>query len=367
LVKKSTHAAAVAALCLALAACSGGTSNSRIDYKEAESLSELDVPPDLITPANTGVDEIPQVGAGEAGSSTAGAGGIQVLPRSKGIEIKHDGTKRWLLIDQNANRLWPRLRAFWPTIGLELTVDEPKLGIMETAWAENRVDAPGGAFSGVFKMFKNAYSADTRDKYRLRLEPREDGKAELFLTHYGIKEVIASRSDEIIETAWVVRPSDPELANEVMNRLVLFLGGDKAVAKAVVAKSPAASTVAPVAAPRARLEGDMLVLDEGFSRSWRLTGIALDRLGLVVEDRNRSAGVYYVDKVDLLEDAGVKSQGVFGGLFSSEEAASKQVRRQILLRGDEQQTRISVLDSEGNPDHSDTARNILKRLQEALK
>ena len=362
MVKKTTHLAVLAALCMSLAACSGGAGNSRLDYKEAKSLPGLEVPPDLTAPTNTGIEEIPQGGAGDGSeAAAAGRGGPQVLPLAKGIEIKRDGAERWLLIDTDAERLWPRLRDFWPTLGLELALDQPRAGLMETAWAENRADAPGGYIASmVKKVFKNAYSADTRDKYRLRLEPREEGKVELFLTHYGIKEVIASESADIVQTAWEVRPSDPELANEVLNRLVLFLGGGETAAREVLTK-------APMPVPRARLEGDMLIVTEGFSRSWRLTGIALDRLGLVVDDRNRSEGLYYISKVDLLEDATVESKSWFGGMFSSGEKDKATLQRQILLRGDEQATRISVRDLEGNPDHSATAVKILQRLQEALK
>ena len=356
MLNKSTRAALLAALCLALAACSGGAGNSRLDYKEAKTLPGLEVPPDLTAPTNTGLENIPEVGVG-AGSPLSDA--TQTLTGT--IEVKRDGKDRWLVIGADAKQLWPRLREFWPTLGLELAVDDPRLGIMETAWAENRADAPGGFIASmVKKVFKNAYSADTRDKYRLRLEPREDGRVELFVTHYGLKEVVAGQVGEVVETAWEVRPSDQELANEVMNRLVLYLGGSKSAARAVLAKTEEQ-------APRARLDGDMLVVSEGFSRSWRLTGIALDRLGLVVEDRNRSEGIYYIGKIDLLKEADTESKGWFSGLFSSDDSGKDQLQRQILLRGDEETTRITVRDAAGNPDHSAIAKRILQRLQEALK
>ena len=359
MLKKTTHAAALAALCLTLTACSGGASNSRLDYDEAKTLPGLEVPPDLTAPANIGVEEIPEGGAGS--EIPAGGLGPQVLPSAKGIEVKRDGTERWLLIDADAGQLWPRLRDFWPTVGLEVALDDPKAGIMETTWAENRADTPGGFIASmVKKVFKNAYSAGTRDKYRVRLEPREDGQVELFMTHYGLKEVAVEQIGEVVETAWEVRPSDPELANEMMNRLVLFLGGSESTAKEVVAK-------AEPPAPRARLDGDSVIVNEGFSRSWRLTGIVLDRLGLVVDDRNRSEGIYYISKIDLLEGVGVKGKGWFDDMFAAEEKDKQQLQRQILLRGDEQTTRITVRDAAGNPDHSATARMILQRLQEALK
>jgi outer membrane protein assembly factor BamC len=40
------------------------------------------------------------------------------------------------------------------------------------------------------------------------------------------------------------------------------------------------------------------VTDE-FDRAWRRVGLALDRVGFVVEDKNRSQGLYYVRYTDL--------------------------------------------------------------------
>jgi len=355
------QAAFVAAFCLTLAACSGGSSNSRLDYTESKPLPALEVPPDLTAPANTGVDDIPQVDS-EDGFVTD-ASGQRVLSRANGIHIEHEGNERWLRIDATASALWPKLREFWQSIGLALIADQPDIGIMETDWAENHADAPKGYLASlVQKVFKNAYEAGTRDKYRLRAEPREDGSTDLFITHYGLKQVVAGEDETGVQTTWEVRPSDPELANEVMNRLVLFLGGDKATAKAAVAKQE------EQAPPRATLQGDSVVVSEGFSRTWRRTGIALDKLGLVVDDRNRSQGLYFISKIDLLK--GVEGEGGnwLSNLFSSDEEKRKDsLKRQIQVQGDEQQTRVTVLDNDGNPDHSKVAQKILQRLQEELK
>lgn len=356
--KLSIRPALLVACCLSLVACSGGGSNSRIDYKEAKTLPPLEVPPALGAPIDSGVENIP-----ELGPATAQADGSRILPAADGIRIARDGSTRWLVIDTPAGELWPKLRQFWASLGLEVKRDEPALGIMETQWAENRADAPGGFLTGLIKsVFKNAYSADTRDKYRIRLEPGEEGQTELFLTHYGLKEVVAAQTDEIVETAWHVRPSDPELANEVLNRLILYLGGSEQTAKAVLADAPETAT------SRVRLEGDSLVLEESFSRAWRLTGLALDRIGLVVQDRNRSAGIYYVSRIDLLADAGVKEESWFGSLFDDE--ADKQAadtQWQVQLDGGETRSRIRLRNEQGGEVPAEVSQRLLQKLQEALQ
>lgn len=337
-----------------LAACSGGASNSRLDYKEAKSLQGLDVPPDLVAPGNTGETELPSLG----GADAPGA----VLPTVERVHIARDGAERWLQIDMPAEVLWPRLRSFWATLGLELHMDKPELGIMETAWAENRADAPGGFLTGLIKsVFKNAYSAGTRDKYRLRLERSADNGTELYLSHYGLKEVVVSKGDEMemAKTGWEVRPSDRELVNEVMNRLVIYLGGSQQAAAQVKAADKAAPE-------RARVEGDMLVISEGFTRSWRRTGIALDSLGVVVEDRNRAEGIYYVGQIEL--QAQQEDKGWLSSLFASkEEKKGDAPQLQIVLHGDETLTRLTILNMDGSPRQDKLAAELLQRLQQELK
>lgn len=340
----------LAVVCFTLIACSGGTSNERIDYEGARTLPPLDVPPDLSTPVDTGAENIPEV------NSVATEQGRKLLS-GKGIRIERDGSTRWLVIDASTAKLWPQLRQFWSTIGLQLAKDEPKLGIIETAWGENRADAPGGFIADmVKKVFKNAYAADTRDKYRMRLEPISRHRTELFITHYGMKNVVVGEMEGFAETAWQPRPSDPELENEVLNRLVLFLGGDKSVANAALSSKPKQDT-------QSAIKGSTLMIQENFSRSWRLVGLALDRIGLVVEDRNRSEGLYYISRVESLQAA--QDKGWLSSLFSGEgDADGKQWRLQI---SGKESTTVRVLDENGKPVDDKLAVPLLQRLQESLR
>lgn len=60
-------------------------------------------------------------------------------------------------------------------------------------------------------------------------------------------------------------------------------------------------------APKATLvkESDISKVEvhEPFDRVWRRVGLALDRVGFTVEDRDRSKGLYYVRYVDQDKDA----------------------------------------------------------------
>lgn len=358
----ATAAIAVTA-CLLLSGCATDA-DRKAEYKRATTLPPLEVPPDLTAPELQGAMDLPQSYSAlvaQGGEAT----GVQVLPQQENVRVLRDGGMYWLQVDSAPEQLWAKLREFWQQQGLEIRVDEPQLGIMETQWAENKADVPGDWIqSMVSRVFKSAYSAPTRDKFRLRVE--RGGAAnttEIFIAHYGVEEVQRGQNVESYDTIWQTRPADPELVTEMLTRLMVHFGTPQARAGTQIA---AVASVAP--APRARLEADTLVVSESFPRAWRRVGIALDRLGLVVEDRDRSAGLYYIRAVDQLEDAGKSKKGVFSGLFSGKDEAATQAapgRIHLLDSGDA--TRITVQDAGGQRDTSAAAVKILQQLETELR
>jgi outer membrane protein assembly factor BamC len=352
LLQKLLIPALVAGFALSLAACSGGSTNSRIDYKKAEVTKPLEVPPDLTLPSGgaNGM-ELPQLAA---------QGAQQVLPLQTNVHVAGSGSHRWLVVDSAPDEVWPKLKAFWPTSGLTVQRDDAALGIMETAWAENRADIQGGFLKNIFgKVLPNLYSASTRDKYRLRLERGENGRSELYVTHFGVEEVVKSVSESFSETKWQTRPSDPELANEIIKRRRVYLGTPEAVASALVVTEQVGPNIQLVDEA-----GPALRLNEGFDRAWRRAGIALDRMGLVVEDRDRSNGLYYVSKVELLEE---ESKGWFASLFSGDEKKKTAPHYRIKVEGQGETSLVTLLEGEGKRLTTDNARALLERMRDQMQ
>jgi outer membrane protein assembly factor BamC len=340
-------------LFLAAAVLAGGCSSDGgprpiADYKRSVSKSSLDVPPDLSVPQSTDLMDIPQAGGHQ---QTA------LLPQSDSVHIGHSGNIRWLVINAPAERVWPQVLGFFRDQGLEVKVEEPQAGIAETAWLENRADIPTGFIQGaISQVLPGAYSAPTRDKFRVRLERgTEPGTTELYLTHYGIEQV--SRGED--ELIWQRRPTDTELINEMLNRLLVYVGIPRQQATAMVAQA------SPESGTRARLEGDALLVAEPFPRAWRRIGVALDRVGLLVEDRDRSAGVYYVRYTDELAEASAGEEGMFSGWFSEDKAPAERKFRVMLTRGGEV-TPVRVT-SDNDSASRERIQDLLKRLQEELR
>jgi len=362
--KGITTAAIVATVCLAISGCASEQSR-KADYQRAVTLPSLEVPPDLTAPELQGDLTLPQSYSAHVAQGTDSAA-VQVLPQEANVRVLRDRDMRWLQVQAaTPEQLWAKLREFWSQQGLEVLIDEPRIGIMETQWAENKADVPGDWVTRmVSKVLKGAYSAPTRDKFRLRVERgAAPDTTEIFITHYGLEEVQRGQNVESYDTIWQTRPVDPELVAEMLNRLLVYFGIPQARAEEQLAAA------APVAvAARAQLDGAVLLVNEAFPRAWRRVGIALDRLGLVVEDRDRSAGLYYIRAVDQIEDAGQAKKGFFSSLFSGEgEAAAQEEPARILVQDAGETTRITLQNKGGEPIGSAAALKILQQLESELR
>jgi outer membrane protein assembly factor BamC len=112
-------------------------------------------------------------------------------------------------------------------------------------------------------------------------------------------------------------------------------------------------------------------VDEGFERAWRRVGLALDRVGFTVEDRDRTQGLYFVRYVDQGDDAKTtEKKGFLGNLFSFGSKAEKDkaaARYRVSVKGAAESSQITVLNNDGKPEVSKTGEKILTLLNEQLK
>jgi outer membrane protein assembly factor BamC len=381
----------------ALALFSGCTvfSSDNVDYKGAAARTRpLDVPPDLTQLARDG--RFQQPGAVISAAATAAASqqpgaatGASASPtvsvqRAADLRIERRGTQRWLVVDRAPEALWPQLRAFWESNGFTLNVENAAAGVMETNWRENRSKLPNDPIRNTLgRVLGNLWDTGERDLYRTRVE-RVEGGSEIFVSHRGIAEQYTGPQRD--QTVWRPRPSDTELEAEMLARLMVALAPASAAAAptptAAAAGTPAAGaagqppavtaargsiSAAPDAAARARLvdNATALEVDEGFDRAWRRVGLALDRGGFTVEDRDRANGIYYVRYIDPAL-AGREEPNFFQRLFGAD-AAPVAVRYRVALKGEPGKTTIRVLTSAGNAETGENGRRIVAQLVGELR
>ena len=355
-----------------------------IDYKSASTgkpaVAKLEVPPDLTQLPSDNRYAIPgQAAPVNAPTSTtfssysnakpeqrpATPAAATVLPSRPDMRVERDGAQRWLVVQNRSPEvLYPIVRQFWQDSGFLIREDMPQAGVMETDWAENRAKIPQDFIRRtVGKVFDGLWSTGERDMYRTRLERSGNG-TEIYISHRGAVEQLVGA--EKSQTAWVARPNDPGLEAEFLSRLMVRLGSDTDRAKTAVAQA-APETPADQAPRLVTGSGNSgaLQVNEPFDRAWRRVGLALDRGGFTVEDRNRAEGMYYVRYVDTDAVAGEKP-GFFSGLFKRSAPESRpQYRVKLSTAGE--QTQITVLNSQGAPEVSATGRRILTVLGDQLK
>jgi len=341
------------------------------EYRESANLPPLEVPPDLTTSSMDDAMAVPDTAApagaatysdyaSERPAASRGPRREAVLAAPEGIQVKRDGDQRWLLVPGEPEQYWDEVREFWLENGLLIKTENPGIGIMETDWAENRADLHDGVIRSLLgKVGDFVYSTSTRDKFRTRFERgNQPATTEIYISHRGLEEV--EQGD--ITTVWQPRPADPELEAEMLNRLMVYLGVETREAQRMIVAKPKREVRAVMVRDA---DGQVaLSLKDDFSRAWRRTGLALDRVGFTVEDRDRARGVYLVRYADPLAD--VKDKGLLSKLFSRD-AKPSSVEYQVSLVEQGDTTDVVVLDTEGQRDSSDTAGRILSLLHEQLK
>ena len=368
-------AAALVAAAL-LAACSTADTllnGKPVEYKSAGSLPTLEIPPDLTAPGNDNRYAMPA--SGEATLSgyesqraqQAGADSGTVLPKYPEMHIARDGSQRWLVVsNETPAQLWPLLKEFWQANGFLINVEQPQLGIMQTGWAEDRSKLPGSmAGFSLQRVLGPIYSTGLRDRFRTRLEHTPDGKGtEVYISHQGLEEVY--KDSDHVTLAWQPRPEDPGLEAEFLRRLMVRLGAKQEVA----AQQVAAAQGKPLAAVNKGPGGvETLTVFEPFDRAWRRVGLALDRVGFTVEDRNRDKGVYYVRYADPEAPEGKQKKGFFASLAFWRSDGNKVVAEQyrVVVKDEKDHSVVEVHDKTGAGVNSDTSRRIISLLLQQLK
>jgi len=361
--------------CLAMLAVCGCSSvenflgGDKVDYRtQSSKVTALDIPPDLTQLARDSRYQ-PQAAVVSASglqttAAVTGPASVPVVAPSAmaNLRIERQGSQRWLVVNQPPEQLWPQLRTFWTERGFTLVVDDPQTGVMETDWAENRAKIPMDLLRKTLGfVIESLYSTGERDKFRTRVERTADG-SEIYLSHRGLEEFLQGQSRDIPN--WRYRQTDPQLEAEMLSRMMTRLSGVKEeVTRTQVAAAPSAPAKARTVSGQ---PGAVMEFDETFDRAWRRVGLALDRSGFTVEDRDRASGLYFVRYVDP-KLAGKEEPGFFAKLFSSDNTAATLQRYRIAVKTIEGKTQISVQNSQGAPEGGEAGQRIVALLVDELK
>ena len=352
---------------LLIAGCSSTPDET---YMSSQGTHALEVPPNLSQPVSNPDFLVPGISSQQttySGYTSAESQAKDVLPKiGKDVVFVRDGGAFWLEIDKTPNEIWPMLKGFVGKTGFEIKYANQAVGIIDTSWRENEDGA---------SWMTTMTSGDQgvyMDKYRLRLERGKNAKTtRVFITHKGAriaKDVVNAKvwddDEDTVDiadnangkTLWVARPSDPELEIEMLRSFMLYIGLDKDA----VSDELSVYSNKKIAKLVEEDKGLALEVKENFPRTWRRVGLALDRIGFVVDDLNRSAGVYYIS---LPEKFSTKEEKTwFDRMLNTDKG---ELPKNFLLTVSEhgQETRVTIRNRNSATMDNKVAEKILRQIQ----
>lgn len=387
------------------------------DYKGAGRAKPLEVPPDLTSVQTSDAYSVPgstSYSTYSQGQETEEAGVEKVLLSPEGVRMEKAGAQRWLVVNAPAEKIWPAIREFWLDQGFAVRVESPETGIMETEWIQadaiKAKEDKGGYLDKFDKWLDKLAGLADRRKFRTRLERGEkEGTTEIYMTHrtvagapddgkervrtpYGFVET-GYREDADKANSEKVDELDSELDAELLRRLMVKLGVSQKRAQEIVA-NPSSDKRAEVVK-----ESDSSVtlkLRDPFDRGWRRVGLALDRIGFVIEDKDRSNGLFYVRYADVdIDDGPKKKKGLLDTLAfwkdddevenkskpkdettivdklqfwkGKDEKTDPSKQYRIKVTDIESGTQVNVVDKDNQRNNSTTANRIISLLYDQLK
>jgi len=390
--------------------------NNESDYKGAGRSKPLEVPPDLTAspvsdayaiPGSTTYSTFSQGQASDAQEPNV----EKVLATPEGVRMEKGGGQRWLVVNASAEKVWPIIREFWNDQGFAVRSENPQIGTMETEWvdAETVKKNETGGYGDKFDRWLDRLSGlPDKKKFKTRIERgTQANTTEIYMSHRSVsgapddgKNRVQTQLGEI-DTGYRAdakkAPSqdahDEELDAELLRRLMVKLGIEEQKSKAIVADA--------VTQKRAEVlkEADgsaTLMLNDTFDRSWRRVGLALDRIGFVIEDKDRSNGIYFVRYADVdIDDAPKKRKGLletlkFWGDDKEEKAEPKKEEKSMVEKlkfwgkdeekakaesqyrikvadGASENSIVTVIDKSGGIVKTRTANRIIALIYEQLK
>ena len=316
------------------------------DYVNSSKAEKLQLPPDLSEYETSDTYNVPGVATSYTdfeNQKNRKIEKVELLKDPDGIKLVKSGNFRWLIVNKSPDKIWPHLEDFWYDQGFNMKKTNRRLGVMETEWtAAENIEEELSIGETMDVWLASLTGSDDKTKFRTRLEKGPQvNSTEIFISHRN-REGIDSEAVQAIararagtydpSTAYSIPeyksddekkeptlPGDSELTEvdlevnaEIMRRLLVFLGMQDLDATKIIEK--------PEVIVKARLinkNGPSIELYEPFDRSWRRVSIALDMIGFLTEDRDRSKGLYYVTYTDLdIDEADKKAKEEEGWLDS---------------------------------------------------
>lgn len=323
------------------------------DYVNSSKAKSLEIPPDLSEIEENKAYDVP----GKAKSykefldseenlknSYENPKKLKVIENPDGLRIVKSGNLRWLVAEKSPDVIWPHVKEFWEDLGFRVTIANKRTGIIETEWMDTddiKLDQDRGALSTFDKWLDSLSGFADRRKFRTRVEYGDDGATEIYISQRSAEaaadqhsRILRERSaDYNVGTIYQIEEyqsdeksgnkkikvseqrelDDYEIDSELLTRLMIKLGATNFDAKEKV-NNPEVI----VKAELINKQDDLYIkMYDPYERAWRRLGLALDIIGFVTEDKDRSKGIYYVrfSETELPSEKNEEEEGLLDSLI----------------------------------------------------
>jgi len=265
------------------------------DYQRAASLPPLQMPAGVTPKHQEELYEIPQIGSDEVVQGEFEVPRPQPLAANVGLDrvkIQKLGNRRWVLVSQPPDEVWPQLHYFLRTSGLQLEASDASAGIMETAWL----------------TFEK--SPETKDKYRLRVESGvQPDTTEIHVLHLSVP------ADAPVggRVNWPSRSTDPEREGWMIDEMSTALAAESSGAAASLVAQAIGGSSAKVQLQEPAGREPYISMNLPMDRAWATVAHALNAGAYRLHQEDADIGILYVTYD---EDRELTDEEEEGGWFS---------------------------------------------------
>jgi outer membrane protein assembly factor BamC len=256
------------------------------------------------------------------------------------VKIQRLGDRRWININVSASAVWPRLRAWMNSSGIDVVAANPETGEIETVWLKFTDDEAN------------------KDRFKIFVEPGYHAASSEVRVLHSREEVDADESLAVWPASSVDDARESWMVDEIANALASQSDAETVSLLAQEIGGEPKSKVLPNAAPPA------LVLSVDFDRAWASLLGSIPGVDMTVVTRSRENGTISIQYHPQPEGA-VHENGFFANLFSSSATIQVTDLQLIVQEGDDLVT-VTVAQP-GSAIAPDLARQVLEKTRNQLR
>ena len=342
------------------------------DYINEEVSPALVIPPSLSAVQSTEYMVIPDI------SSHVKPAEGDVVPRADRRVVRDDGDAyqivsglggRHLIAERAPDKVWSQLVRFWEANDISLAAQHPSSGVMETDWVQiNGTSNPGLMRRMVGRVIDLENAQDNQEKFLVRVSQGvRAGTSDVQLLHARR----ATDADLTAPVNWntITDSASDSLENGMLNEMLVFMvQHHEEQSVSLSAKDLGVGDQSSLI--RDGNGNPVLKIDKDFARSWQAVEVALNSSGIKVQDKNRSAGLIFINLPSELNGQAEekKDSGWFGGLFggSSDNDENGMEEYRIRVQSVGHATHISLEKSLETLPPEELTMKFLERLRDNL-